>query len=176
LFIGLPTALGYTAPEIIIDSLGPLHLGTIEKTLFSMVTPEVKSILNANTHIKSVVLVGIEVGGSQNIFLESNLSHRSIVLQSHVCVFQTALDLLELKYDVHVLADGVSSSNPEEVPIALAGIRQAGGHITTSECAAFQLQRKMPLYPHCMTELTVIMIYFCRRLVKTYFQDLLGHH
>jgi len=115
-----PKALGSTAPEIIIDSLGPLHLGTIEKTLFSMVTPEVKAILNTNSRLKSVVLFGIE---------------------SHVCVLQTALDLLELSYNVHIIADGVSSCNKEEVPIALARIRQAGGQITTSESAVFQLQR-----------------------------------
>lgn len=40
--------------------LGQLHLGTIDKTLFSMATPEVKSILEARS-IKSIVLFGIEV-------------------------------------------------------------------------------------------------------------------
>ena len=62
--------------------------------------------------------------------------------QSHLCILQTAFDLLEQNYDVHVLADGVSSCNREEVPIALARIQQAGGYVTTSESAAFQLQRK----------------------------------
>lgn len=56
-------------------------------------------------------------------------------------MLQTALDLLDLGYPVHVLADGVSSCNREEVPIALERIRQAGGLVTTSESAAFQLQR-----------------------------------
>jgi hypothetical protein len=56
------TALGYTAPEIALDSLGPLHLGTLEKNSFSMVTPETKAILSNHTHVKSVVLFGIEVG------------------------------------------------------------------------------------------------------------------
>jgi nicotinamidase-related amidase len=52
---------------------------------------------------------------------------------------QTTLDLLAKGYDVHVLADGVSSINREEVPIALAGMRQAGACITTSEACSFQL-------------------------------------
>ena len=47
---------------------------------------------------KSVVLVGIE---------------------THVCVQQTALDLLELGYDVHVLVDGVSSQKPLDRAVAL---------------------------------------------------------
>lgn len=41
-------------------NLGPLHLGTFEKTLFSMMTPVVKDVL-ASRSVKSVVLFGIEV-------------------------------------------------------------------------------------------------------------------
>lgn len=55
------SALGSTAPDISISSLGPLHLATIPKTLFSMVTPEVKDILRNKSHVKSVALFGIEV-------------------------------------------------------------------------------------------------------------------
>lgn len=54
----------------------------------------------------------------------------------------SALDLLSQGYDVHILADGVSSSNKEEIPIALERMRQAGACISTSESVAFQLQRK----------------------------------
>ena len=54
-------------------------------------------------------------------------------------MLQTTLDLLAEGYDVHVLADGVSSCNKEEVPIALERLRQAGAQITTSESAVFQL-------------------------------------
>lgn len=60
---------------------------------------------------------------------------------------QTALGLLAKGYDVHVLADGVSSVNKEEVPIALAEMRQAGARITTSEACAFQLMGNRPSDP-----------------------------
>jgi hypothetical protein len=46
--------------RIDLTSLGPLHLGTFEKTLFSMATPEVISLLNERG-FKSLVLLGIEV-------------------------------------------------------------------------------------------------------------------
>ncbi|KAG1756096.1 Isochorismatase-like protein [Suillus lakei] len=95
-------ALETPSPDIDLPSLGPLLVTTIEKGLFSMMTPE-----------------------------------------SQVCVLQSALDLIEAGYNVHVVADGVSSSNKEEIPFALARIQQSGGYITTSESVAFQLQRAL---------------------------------
>ncbi|KAI0283720.1 Isochorismatase-like protein, partial [Russula aff. rugulosa BPL654] len=97
-------------------SLGPLHLRTVEKTLFSMTTPKFLSVLDKRP-FQSLVLMGIE---------------------SRICVL--TLDLLERGYDVHVLADGVSSGNKEEVPWALQRMRQAGAQTTTSESILFQLQ------------------------------------
>lgn len=47
--------------------------------------------------------------------------------------------MLEAGRDVFVLADGISSQNAEEVGIAIAGMRQAGAVITTSESLLFQL-------------------------------------
>lgn len=58
-------------------------------------------------------------------------------------MLQSALDFIEAGYNVHVIADGVSSCNKEEIPFALARIQQSGGYITTSESAAFQLQRAL---------------------------------
>ena len=40
-------------------------------------------------------------------------------IESHVCVLQTALEMVE-NFDVYVLVDGVSSTNKEEVAIALS--------------------------------------------------------
>ncbi|KAI9510967.1 Isochorismatase-like protein [Russula earlei] len=113
-----PKGLGKTDDRLDLRSLGPLHLATIEKSLFSMTTPEFLSLIDGRG-FRSFVLAGIE---------------------SHVCVLQSTLDLLERGYDVHVLADGVSSCNKEEVPWALERMRQAGAQITTSESVSFQLQ------------------------------------
>lgn len=46
---------------------------------------------------------------------------------------QTTLDLLAQGHKVYILADGVSSCNKEEVPIALARLRAEGATVTTSE-------------------------------------------
>ncbi|EPQ59504.1 Isochorismatase hydrolase [Gloeophyllum trabeum ATCC 11539] len=112
-----PKALGPTAPELALGSLGPLYLANVPKTLFSMVTAEVKDLLKPRG-FKCVIIVGIE---------------------SHVCVLQTTLDLLSLGYKVYIVADAVSSCNKVEVPIALARMRQVGAYISTSESAVFEL-------------------------------------
>ncbi|KAG0324969.1 Isochorismatase domain-containing protein 1 [Dissophora globulifera] len=106
-----PKALGATASELDLSQAKV----NIAKTKFSMFVPEVEPHLQG---IKSVVLFGIE---------------------SHVCVLQTALDLLENNFDVHVLADGVSSMNSFEIEHALNRIKSAGGFVTTSESILFQI-------------------------------------
>lgn len=54
-------ALGPTDPAIDLESLGPLLLGPYDKTLFSMIIPEVKSMLETRPAINSIVIFGIEV-------------------------------------------------------------------------------------------------------------------
>lgn len=79
-----------------------------------------------------------------------NLSHYERInapeYQSHVCVLQTVLSILDSGiYTPHVLADGVSSCNSFEIPIALDCMRTEGARISTSESVAFQLMRDASL-------------------------------
>jgi hypothetical protein len=68
--------------------------------------------------------------------------------QSHVCVLQTVLSILDSGiYIPHVLADGVSSCNSFEIPIALDRMRTEGARIGTSESVAFQLMGDASLAP-----------------------------
>ena len=59
-------------------------------------------------------------------------------IEAHICVVLTALDMLNEGHAVYVLADGISSCNREEVPIALDRMRQAGAIITTSESFLYE--------------------------------------
>mmetsp|Transcript_29822 Transcript_29822/g.81837 ORF Transcript_29822/g.81837 Transcript_29822/m.81837 type:complete len:108 (+) Transcript_29822:398-721(+) len=74
----------------------------------------------------------------------ASLAVRAVVLfgvETHVCVQQSALDLLELGYEVHVLADGVSSQRAVDRDTAIERMRQAGVFVTTTESVLFELTR-----------------------------------
>ncbi|EAT78832.2 hypothetical protein SNOG_13808 [Parastagonospora nodorum SN15] len=112
--------LGETCPELGLDAQGGVKTEChIDKTLFSMITPDVKKALDKlnATGPLSCIIVGIE---------------------SHICVTQTTIDLLRAGHKVYVIADGVSSCNKEEVPIALARLRHEGAVVTTSESIMYE--------------------------------------
>ena len=62
-------------------------------------------------------------------------------IETHVCVYQTAIDLLEQGIDVFVVADAVSSRAPENKALALQAMRDAGAKIIPTETAIFALLR-----------------------------------
>lgn len=78
-----------------------------------MMVPELRfSLTSASPHPYQIAIVGIE---------------------SHICVTQTALDLLAEGHKVYVLADGVSSCHEGEINVALRRLAREGAVVTTSE-------------------------------------------
>ena len=73
-------------------------------------------------------------------------------IETHVCVQQTCLELLSLNYDVHILADAVSSSRAYERKIALKRMRSVGAMLTTTESMIFELchQGDDPAFKACL--------------------------
>lgn len=62
-------------------------------------------------------------------------------VETHVCVRQTALDLLESGYDVHLVVDAVSSMNHHDRNIAIEFLRDQGVHMTSFQAIMFELMR-----------------------------------
>lgn len=110
--------LGPTIPSIS-QALGEYN--PIEKITFSCCgAPEVEAhVLGSNRH--HVILFGIE---------------------THVCVQQTALDLLGQGRTVVVIEDCVSSRSVNDKLVAIERMRQAGAVITTMESVLFELLKQ----------------------------------
>lgn len=62
-------------------------------------------------------------------------------IETHVCVYQTAADLIALGFGVHVVADAVSSRSELNKEIGLKRILADGGNATSTEMLLFELQR-----------------------------------
>jgi len=60
-------------------------------------------------------------------------------IETHVCVYQTAVDLVNLGYEVQIVADAVSSRTMENKKIGLQKMRDAGVSLTSTETALFEL-------------------------------------
>jgi hypothetical protein len=59
-------------------------------------------------------------------------------METHVCIQQTALDLLERGLAVYVAADAVASRDPGDHEVALERMARAGVTITSAEAAVFE--------------------------------------
>jgi nicotinamidase-related amidase len=60
-------------------------------------------------------------------------------LETHVCVYQTAIDLIERGYAVDCVADAVSSRTLENKQIGLKRIAAEGARVSSTEMALFEI-------------------------------------
>jgi len=110
-----PKGLGVTIPEIkaLLPDLDPIY-----KMAFSCLGEEEFPKHLQALDRKQIILTGIE---------------------THVCVYQSAMDLVDAGYDVQVVVDCVSSRTLANKEIALDKMRKAGIDITSTEIILFEL-------------------------------------
>jgi len=111
----IPENLGLTSPEIakLLRGYKPISKYTFSGCKNQEFMEELKRI-----NRKQILLTGIE---------------------THICVYQTGVDLMNLGYEVHVLADAVASRISENKDIGLERIKMQGGVISSVEMAVFEI-------------------------------------
>jgi len=110
-----PKGLGPTVPEIrnAVQTYAP-----VEKITFSCCGEQFFMEALQETGKKQIILVGME---------------------THVCVLQTCIDLLQNGYIVHVVSDAICSRTKQNYKTAIDYMRDAGAVITCMETVLFQL-------------------------------------
>jgi len=111
-----PKGLGRTVPAVaqhFSDGLEP-----IEKLSFSACGAQEFDTRLRERHAEQVILCGIE---------------------AHICVSQTAHDLLQNGYQVHLISDAVSTRLPRNREVAIHKMAKAGAVISSIEMALFEL-------------------------------------
>ncbi|MFI5402405.1 MAG: hydrolase [Planctomycetota bacterium] len=114
-----PAALGRTLAEL--AAVLPKGAAPIEKTTFSCGGDEGFRRAVAGVKREQWVLCGIE---------------------AHVCVCQTALDLVRDGRQVALAADATSSRRPRDRDLALARMRDSGVEVTSTEMVLFEILRQ----------------------------------
>ena len=108
-----PKGLGHTVPAL---SALLAHIQPVEKTTFScLAAPKFKRQLTRDH--SQIILTGME---------------------AHICILQTALDLVTAGKQVFVVEDAVVSRNPANKVNALARLRDAGCIVTSTESLVFE--------------------------------------
>ena len=110
-----PDALGPTVPEIaqLLADIEPIN-----KSAFSCCGEEQLNARLKDLARNQILLCGIE---------------------THVCIYQTAVDLLRQDFHVEVIADAVSSRTQENKQIAINRLAAEGANISCTEMALFEL-------------------------------------
>jgi len=60
-------------------------------------------------------------------------------IETHICVYQTTLELMKAGYEVHVVADAVTSRSIFNRDIALSQLQSEGAKLTVTEMAIYEL-------------------------------------
>lgn len=110
-----PRGLGETLPELKESMADSAQV--YDKISFSAYLDDISKAIK-NTNRKKVIITGME---------------------THVCVFQTARDLLEEGYEVFIVKDAVASRTKENFINALEQMKSMGAVITNTETVAFDL-------------------------------------
>lgn len=110
--------LGTTIPDL--SSLC-CRAPNLEKLFFNCMKDDAIMQEVANSGKKTVIITGIE---------------------SHICVFQTALTLLEMNYNVIIASDGVASRRKHDWKTAMTALSESGAVVYPTETIAFMLIEK----------------------------------
>jgi nicotinamidase-related amidase len=120
---------------VILTEQNPKHLGT---TL-----PEIRELLPVYEPIEKLYFDCCEVDAFNDVVEKEGLQNIILTgIETHVCVFQTCVSLLDRGYRVHVPHHAVDSRTTDNWQIGLSLMQDAGATITSTEAVIFQILKK----------------------------------
>ncbi len=109
--------------------LGPTVTGIATKLAAMNVTPMPKMAFDACSEL--TISRALADAGAKSVVV--------LGMEAHVCVFQTARELVKRGYATYVVADAVASRREENRRIGLSLCEHAGAIVTATESVAFDL-------------------------------------
>ena len=122
----------------------PIMLNEQYKKGLGDTVPEIRNVLDPE-NTKSFEKVTFSACDDDEAWNHLAQQNRSVVIlfgaEAHVCIMQTALDLLDNGMQPVIIGDAVGSRFPYDKKQAIRRIRRAGGVISTVESILFELCR-----------------------------------
>ena len=101
---------------------------------------ELRALLNG---IQPIQKMAFSCCAEDNFLTELRRHNREQVIvcgiEAHICVYQTCRDLLDRKYEVHLVTDGIASRQPENKNLVVTKLQGAGVYLTSVEMALFEM-------------------------------------
>ncbi len=132
-----PSRLGENAPEIraLCDqTLSKMQFSGVEEGLGEWLRPPAKPVAGNARSLPKHLQKPAAQGDERNTIVVAGC-------EAHVCLLQTALDLLEDEFDVWVVTDACSSRTERNRDAAFDRLAGAGVELVTTEMVAFEWLR-----------------------------------
>jgi nicotinamidase-related amidase len=126
--LGVPVVVSEQYPK----GLGPTVASIAAKLAARGVVPLAKMTFDACSEL--AISRALTESGARNVVV--------LGMETHVCVFQTARELVKRGYATHVVADAVTSRREENRRLGLGLCERAGAVLTATETVAFDLVEK----------------------------------
>lgn len=105
--------------------------------------PEVNDVLKEYSPKKKVIFSCFGSPGFTMKLKELGIKRIMICgIESHICVEQTTLDAMDSGYEVHVIADAISSRTQLNREVGIEKMRQFGAVISSTEMAMYEIMER----------------------------------
>ena len=132
-----PSRLGENAPDIRVlcdQTLSKMQFSGVEEGLGEWLRPPAKPVAGNARSLPKHLQKPAAQGDERNTIVVAGC-------EAHVCLLQTALDLLEDEFDVWVVTDACSSRTERNRDAAFDRLAGAGVELVTTEMVAFEWLR-----------------------------------
>ncbi len=132
-----PSKLGQNVPEVRSlcgQTLSKMQFSAVEEGLGEWLRPPAKPVAGNARSLPKHLQKPQATAGERNTIVIAGC-------EAHVCLLQTALDLLEDEFEVWVVTDGCSSRTERNRDAAFDRLAGAGAELVTTEMVAFEWLR-----------------------------------
>lgn len=132
-----PSKLGENVAEVkalCTRTLSKLHFSAVEEGLGEWLRPPAKPVAGNARSLPKHLQKAVSGAPERNTVLLAGC-------EAHVCLLQTALDLLEDEFEVWVVSDACSSRTERNRDAAFDRLAGAGAELVTTEMVAFEWLR-----------------------------------